>query len=444
MFLSFFSNNPAQTHRLIPWLNRELVVLLPHNQTSAIPQILEDMREMLCRHDMQSRTIRKYFRRYLHQKTDHFIHEFYNFAISAYDIVGYDRHVDYSARTQSTSTTTVEISDGSSDGEVIEVIEPLVSIETTGSELNLPPPIPAPTTTVVLETSGAQEENCIITDVVSSEPPVQITIEPAIVENESVDDNNKQGEVVLESSSSDECEFVLALKPPHLRTPEMLSLDSASDSDCIFIPNPPDVVARCDSSTTDSEDNKPLAITKLKLKAEVDEEPPKVVAIDIKNILEPEVHIEDSSVNFGASTSQHGTESQPPSETLAAPRKLYFAPKRKRISLKNVFEESSSSSSSGSSSNSSSSSSEDSSNGVHKSKKKRRRIAEKNLKRQRRKSSAQNQKPLNLLPSTEEANHASDGEQPRIKSVIIVKNNSNQLYVKKNSPSSSSSSSSGS
>lgn len=83
--------NPAQTHRLIPWLNRELVVLMTPNQTNYIPQILEDMREMLCRHDIQSRKIRKYFQRYLHLRTDHFIHEFYNFAISPFDIVGYDR-----------------------------------------------------------------------------------------------------------------------------------------------------------------------------------------------------------------------------------------------------------------------------------------------------------------------------------------------------------------
>ena len=51
----------------------------------------------------------------------------------------------------------------------------------------------------------------------------------------------------------------------------MLSLDSASDSDVVFIPNPPDTVTRVDSTSTDSEDNKPLAITKMKLKAEMEE-----------------------------------------------------------------------------------------------------------------------------------------------------------------------------
>ena len=26
----FYRRNPAQTHRLVPWLNRELVAILPH------------------------------------------------------------------------------------------------------------------------------------------------------------------------------------------------------------------------------------------------------------------------------------------------------------------------------------------------------------------------------------------------------------------------------
>lgn len=86
---SICRENPAQTHRLIPWLNRELVVLMPPNNTNAIPQILEEMRENLCIHDIQSRETREYFLRYLHNRTDHFIHEFYNFGISPYDIVSW-------------------------------------------------------------------------------------------------------------------------------------------------------------------------------------------------------------------------------------------------------------------------------------------------------------------------------------------------------------------
>ena len=81
---------------------------MPTNHTNAIPQILEDMREYLCTYDIQSREIRDYFIRYLHDKTEHFVHELYNFAISPYDIVGYDRNVDYNSHEQN-AVATVEI-----------------------------------------------------------------------------------------------------------------------------------------------------------------------------------------------------------------------------------------------------------------------------------------------------------------------------------------------
>lgn len=387
---------------------------------------------MLCRYDIRSRTIRKYFRRFLNHRTDHFIHEFYNFAISAFDIMSYDRNVDYRARNPSTSTTTVEISDGSSEGEVL-VIEPLITFSSGNDVISTSPVVPS-VTTVVLETSNAQEENCIMTDVAA--PPQtshQVTFETM--------NDNGSNRVLLESSSDSECQFVLALKPPHLRTPEMLSLDSASDSDVVFIPNPPDTVTRVDSTSTDSEDNKPLAITKMKLKAELEETKSdiKEQVREFKNILEPEVHIEDSSLNFGASTSQQ--EPLLAKEITPRVKKFYFAPKRKRVSTKNVLEPSSSSGSS-SSDNSSSSSSESSNaeNGYHKLKKRRRRMAEKNMKRIRL-STAKNQKPLSLLPSTEEARESDDINHPPIRSVIIVKN-SNHHYIKQNLTTSTESSSS--
>lgn len=388
------------------------------------------MREMLCRFDIQSRTVRKYFQRYLHQRTDHFIHEFYNFAISAYDIVGYDRHVDYSIRNQSTSTT-VEISDESEDNEV-QVIEPIVAINTNNLGDSSPISMPSTTTTVVMETSGAQHENCFIADVTpqhsNPEPAYDILNENPIETN--VENTEQKNPVVLGSSSSDsECEFVLALKPPHLRTPEMLSLDSASDSDVIFVPNLPEVIARVDSSTTDSDDNKPLAITKLKLKSEIDDTKTIIheEKMDISSILEPEIQIE--SFNYGASTSHQSMMDQQ-EDPFSKVKKIYFAPKRKRISTKNVFEKSSSSSSeTSSSSENSSDSSNSNQSDNHRSKMKRRKVAEKNMKRKRI-SSSKNQKPLSLLPSTEEAQNDDEDDEPhpRVKSVII-KIKSNQPYV---------------
>lgn len=46
------------------------------SNTDAIPRILEDMREMLCLHDLQSQEVHNYFRPYIGLRTEHFIHEF--------------------------------------------------------------------------------------------------------------------------------------------------------------------------------------------------------------------------------------------------------------------------------------------------------------------------------------------------------------------------------
>lgn len=343
-------------------------------------------------HDIQSRQIHDYFVRYLHNRTDHFIHELYNFAISPYDIVGYDRNVDYSARAQN-AVTTVEISSNeSSDGEV-QVIDD----GSAGSSSA----VHTQDTQVVLETAGINEQSCIIGDVNTN--VIAENVPPAI-----------SSEVVVESSDS-ECQFVLALKPPHLRTPEQVSLDSASDSDVVFIPNGGNI-----NDTSDSEDDKPLAETMKQLKSEM---------------VEVEVGEEKLNLlNFGASTS---TASQP-DENVTNPRKLYYHPIRKRLSGKSIFD---------SSSSDSSSSTETSDDDWESKKRKNRRKSSKKLKKRRVSSTiVSNTKPLSELPSSgearddgqEEGNADGDvmmGEQfPRVKSVIIKKNH-DQHYIQKSTDS---------
>lgn len=390
-------------------------MLIPQNQASLIPEILEEMREILCRHDIQSRKVRKYFQRHLHTRTDHFIHEFYNFAISPFDIVSYDRHVDYSTRTH--STTTVEISSNdSSDGEIQVVdIETLINEEISNTANN-------PVTTV-MEISGAREENCVIAD-----------INP---QNNSIAGNETEGilapesEVIVESSDS-ECQFVLALKPPEQRTPEMVSLDSASDSDVVFIPNKPSLVTRVDSSTTDSEDNQPLAATKKQLKAESDESKPDIkikedtITINMPTSDKP-IQNNDTVLNYGASTSKGVN----PSELNNKLKKIYFTSKRKRLCNKSIFETSSTNSSSSSSSDSEWNTTDANQKDKNKTKS-RRKMSAKKLKRIRISSAiTKNPKPLNQLQSSEET-HNSESEQPRIKSVIIKKND-NEHYIQRSS-----------
>lgn len=413
--------NPAQTHRLIPWLNRELVVLMQPNHTNAIPTILEEMREQLCVHDIQSRAVHDYFVRYLHDKTEHFIHEFYNFAISPYDIVGYDRNVDYRSRDQPAEVTVEISSNESSDGEVQVIDEGSAGSSSTVIQIS-----PEATTEVVLETTGAHEESCRINDL---QVEISENVPPA------------SSEVVVESSDS-ECQFVLALKPPHLRTPEQVSLDSASDSDVVYIPNDPNKTTTLSSSDSDdTEDNKPLSETRKQLKSELFEEE-KYEMHDINDIKtdehipEPNMRMDDNMnlFNFGASTS---TASLPdenvPNQKI---QKLYYQPKRKRFTGKGIFEESSSESSS-----SESSTSDDewqdkvaSSTSIkqNKSSRHRRKSSKKQKKRRVSSTIVSNPKPLSELPSSEEARDDDDEamgiEHPRIKSVIIKKQD-DQHYI---------------
>lgn len=389
---------------------------MPPNHTNAIPQILEQMREHLCVHDIQSRDIRDYFLRYLHDKTDHFVHEFYNFAISPYDIVGYDRNVDYSSRDQP-AVTTVEISSNeSSDGEVQVIDEGSAGSSSTVIRITN-----ENTTEVVLETSGVQEESCRINNLnveISDDVPAA------------------SSEVVVESSDS-ECLFVLALKPPHLRTPEQVSLDSASDSDVVYIPDEPlKTNTLFSSESDDTEDNKPLSETRKLLKSEVCETQCDVNH-DVKTdeqASEPEFEPEHLTLfNYGASTS---TASQP-EELRIPPKKFYYQPKRKRHSGKSIFEASSSDSSSSESENSDE---EWKSKNKNSKTSKNRRKSTKKLKKRRVSSTiVSNQKPLSELPSSEEAREE-DGDEamctvdhPRIKSVIIKKTDDHHYIQKTNS-----------
>lgn len=394
---------------------------MPPNNTNAIPQILEEMRENLCLHDIQSREVRDYFIRYLHDKTDHFIHEFYNFAISPFDIVGYDRNVDYSSRAQNVAT--VEISSNeSSDGEV-QVIDEGSAGSSGTSVIQV---TPESNTEVVLETTGAQEESCLISEVHVNE--IAENVPPASLE------------VVVESSDS-ECQFVLALKPPHLRTPEQVSLDSASDSDVVYIPNEAQQMNTVYSSSSDTEDNKPLSETRKQLKSELSEGKFEA-SLDIKNddhIPDPNISMDNLILfNFGASTSTASL----PDENFTNQKKFYYHPIRKRQSGKSIFD---SSSSSGSSSSDSDTSDDEwqskmasgrSDNKRSKSSKNRRKSSKKLKKRRVSSTIVSNPKPLSLLPSSGEARdddtEAINDDYPRVKSVIIKKFD-DQHYIQKSS-----------
>ncbi|KAF8777270.1 E3 ubiquitin-protein ligase Topors-like [Argiope bruennichi] len=90
----FYKSNPACTHRLIPWLNRELVSLWQENDAT-VSFILELIMSLLVRYHINSQEFLIHIEPYMGRHTHHFIHEFHAFAISPYDMENYDAHADY-------------------------------------------------------------------------------------------------------------------------------------------------------------------------------------------------------------------------------------------------------------------------------------------------------------------------------------------------------------
>ncbi|XP_065075930.1 E3 ubiquitin-protein ligase Topors [Ochlerotatus camptorhynchus] len=267
---AFYRENPAQIHRLMPWINRELVALC-RNNPAQVSIIIEDFPNLLMTHDITSPAFRERVCYWGRARTAHFIHELLNFARSPYDIIGYDRSVHYdpyynnnvvvlSSSSSSSSGSGMSASEGEDD--VVRVVEPSPgpsgSLETGGGpsgssrrgRTQFTIETRSSDQTVIMtgsfggagvsgivsvSTSGTQQQNGAGTstsgypDVSRMQPLTSMVPQPPV--NRLEDGEN----ISLSSSDSDDCRIVGSLKPPHLRTPEMVSLESDSDSDVVFV-----------------------------------------------------------------------------------------------------------------------------------------------------------------------------------------------------------------
>lgn len=91
----FFRMNPACTHRLIPWITRDLSVLLS-DEESHVGFVLQIILSLITKVELSSEEFYHQLRPFLFEKTEHFIHEFISFARSPFDLNTYDQHVQYS------------------------------------------------------------------------------------------------------------------------------------------------------------------------------------------------------------------------------------------------------------------------------------------------------------------------------------------------------------
>ena len=86
----FFQDNPALKHRLVPWLLRDLNVLLGN-----IRFVMSLILNLVSKISMKEDAFREQLRPFLFEQTDQFVAELVSFASSPYDIRGYDKFVKY-------------------------------------------------------------------------------------------------------------------------------------------------------------------------------------------------------------------------------------------------------------------------------------------------------------------------------------------------------------
>lgn len=217
-----FRNHPEEMHRLIPWLNRELQAIIRSPGLSA--RVLDLVISQLPHHHIHSREFRSQLGTYLREHYNHFIHEFYVFARSPYDMIGFDENARY------TMDMVHEVPSDSSDSDVVILPSddgsPLSRSHNmmTSTAFSGPScPVAGPSR-VVLPVD--QASNSDVNNVSSSHSDISLsgdvqdlTRSSEIAEVEPLQSN--------EGNDSDGCVVVGYVKPRHERTPEIITLLSS-------------------------------------------------------------------------------------------------------------------------------------------------------------------------------------------------------------------------
>ena len=206
---AWYRTNPAQTHRLVPWLNRELNALLEgseHQSAYVTTKILQ----LIERFDIGSPEFHEKLLPYLSNRTDHFQHEFYHFARSVYDMIGYDRNATY---TENNQLATELVSSENSDGDDVQVVEevraPTTSSEGIPSILDMGPS----TSSGISSSAGGSLQRLVIPSSDSSS-------------DSDANDAKRRGS----EGNNDDIEVVGFVKPRHERTPVIINLSSEDEA----------------------------------------------------------------------------------------------------------------------------------------------------------------------------------------------------------------------
>ncbi|KAM3845239.1 E3 ubiquitin-protein ligase Topors [Vipera latastei] len=219
----FFRRNPACLHRLVPWLKRELTVLFGIHG-SLINVVQRVIMNNLTKFDLESQAFSNELQPFLLQSTEHFLHEFVNFARCPFNIDAYDEHANYDCPAPSRE-------DGSNSESSIITISPdeteiqAAEVNAFRSETGQAPwddETPGPSYSN-LEQIRASGSTVLDTSESSDEDPSANITGLQVSEQTNVEVNGDS------CDSSDNCVIVDYVKPLAERTPELVQLSSDSD-----------------------------------------------------------------------------------------------------------------------------------------------------------------------------------------------------------------------
>ncbi|KAG0714999.1 E3 ubiquitin-protein ligase Topors [Chionoecetes opilio] len=154
-----YREQPALTHRLVPWVNRELAALV---HSTRIGVVLTEIMDLIERYAINSREFRRAVRPHLGNRTNHFVHEFYHFARSPYDMVGHDNAARYVPRYGFND-------ESSSDSSSTEDSDAVVEVDVRGN------PVSSATNRTQQQGSVAAPENVEREEILTQEGSVLIS-----------------------------------------------------------------------------------------------------------------------------------------------------------------------------------------------------------------------------------------------------------------------------
>ncbi|KAI1280546.1 E3 ubiquitin-protein -like ligase [Halotydeus destructor] len=253
----FYNKYPAVKHRLIPFLNRELLALLENS--NEIERLIERIISALSSFSIRSRRFRRLVEPYTLRNTDHFIHEFYCFARSSeHELVAFDRSTTYVPKNRATDLFTTDPPVTTPLGIRYEVTESddsdtscIEILDSSESEDEIIPGVEVPINVGTEETvhtsnitpTDDQSINIdIIEDFDNPQPgPSGINIRTTAIDivcnasessyDSDLDVGKKERKspgyesvVNVDGESSGSITFIGSLPPKHLRTPEVVDL----------------------------------------------------------------------------------------------------------------------------------------------------------------------------------------------------------------------------